>query len=177
MKWAIGSFVLTPLILTQSSLQSNWNASPGANCKGTNARFPAISLASCFLAPLAGEGCHPVAGTGIAQNNEVSVQLLDGATLFAMPAGLPGTASSSMSPRSRSACLGFYAVGKLAQQPYSPGICELCSWTSRHGVRSPGSACRRANASVELHSIMPRLSLLGTSAYYFAGRGYTWVKI
>ncbi len=82
-----------------------------------------------------------------------------------------------MSPRSRSACWGFYAVGKLAQQPYSPGICELCSWTSRYGVRSPGSACRRANASVELHSIMPRLSLLGTPAYYFAGRGYTWVKI
>ena len=37
--------------------------------------------------------------------------------------------------------------------------------------------CRHAGASVELHSIMPRQSLLGAHAYVLAGRGYTWVKI
>ena len=39
--------VLTPLILTQPSLQSNWKASPGAKCSGTKACFPASNRASC----------------------------------------------------------------------------------------------------------------------------------
>ena len=82
-----------------------------------------------------------------------------------------------MSPRNHPACWGTCEMGRPARQPYSPGTCEPCFWTSRYGARSLGSACRHVNASVELHSIMPRLSLLGTPAVCFAERGYTWVKI
>lgn len=42
-----------------------------------------------ILTPLPGEGCHPVVGTGIAQSDQIPVQLFDGAPLFAVSPELP----------------------------------------------------------------------------------------
>ena len=45
------------------------------------------------------------------------------------------------------------------QQPYFANTCERCSWTGRFVGLFPESTHHRENASVELRSISPRLSL------------------
>lgn len=40
--WATWSFVFSPAIVAQSSLQSNWKASPGWKASGTKVPRPAV---------------------------------------------------------------------------------------------------------------------------------------
>ncbi len=73
----------SPPSTAQSSLQSNWKASPGAKASGTKVPRPLVWAPLAFRLPGPHEGCHPAVGAGVAQGNEVGVHLPRRAPLLA----------------------------------------------------------------------------------------------
>src|SRR5690554_4014526 len=83
------SLVRSPAMIAQSSLQSNWNASPGANASGTKVPQPLVWASRCRSAfPGSHERGDAVVGTVIAECYQIGVHLLGRAPLLARPADL-----------------------------------------------------------------------------------------
>src|SRR5699024_279259 len=66
-------------------------------------------------------------------------------------------------------CQRCLALGTAVQPPCFANTCERCSWTGRFVGLFPESTHHRENASVELRSISPRLSLLDFSRHIQTG--------
>jgi hypothetical protein len=67
----------------QSSDQSNWNASPAMNARGTKTPRPVVCCSLPGGLPIARESRHAIVGAVIAKGDQVGVQLLDRALLLA----------------------------------------------------------------------------------------------
>ena len=154
------SLVCLPPRIAQSSLQSNWNASPGANTSGTKVPRP---LVCCFALPLGlpgpHEGRHAAIRTVIAQHHKIGVHLLGRAPLLARLAGLdPQPTRQLLGKRVQLARpIGNLEPG-LHRLRYADTCGSYCA-TSPCAARSPGSASHHENASAGLRSIKPCRSL------------------
>ncbi len=72
----------------QSSLQSNWKASPGANVRGTKVPRPVVWAGFMLhLSPVTCKGGDPVVRSFVAQRDEIGMDLPQVATLLTPLAG------------------------------------------------------------------------------------------
>ena len=139
----------------QSSLQSNWKASPGAKVSGTKVPRPVVCSASCWrLPPLAGKGGHPVVGTRVAQRHQVCVHLLQVSPLLARLTRL------GLEPDRQLVGEGIELARAAAlriprfHHPRRADTCGSCCETARYAGQSPGwtAASRRCQRLITLNN-------------------------
>ncbi len=125
--------------------------------------------------PLSGKGTHSVIRPGKAQSDQIPVHAAQvSAQLLCLCARWRATALTWA--QKDLTCQRAVSLGTAVQPPCFANTCERCSWTGRFVGLFPESTHHRENASVELRSISPRLSLMISPPYPDGKQCHTWVK-
>lgn len=161
-----------PSITAKSSLQSNWNASPGASTKDTNAprlvvfnrSYSARRHVRANAATRLYEPTHPLATTAACSCFAVRLACCHASSL---------SAPQRRDPARSDSC----DWGNADSSPRSKATSGWCSSKDARAARSRLAKALHADADAESHSIDPCRSLLSTPARTRAEGGGRWLKI